>query len=257
MYKRILCYLLTLVLTAASFIQPVRAAEANDAGMKTIYVVDKITSAYGNQDIVYTKNGLIKKITPDSMPGATKFTYNKENQLVKKEVLTGEYRPVKTYTYDKTGKVKKAVSKSKGNDNSWTTIYKWERKKGKSVIKIGAKGEVQDITMTLGKDKRWLECKPRKDAQTTYKYDKKGRIKETVYAGSLVSTYKYTLTKHGNVKKVFYTWKNPMTNITEKSLPVKFHYKKIKVSKDIYELIERQQYYLIHYGVEYLELLYG
>ena len=38
--------------------------------------------------------------------------------------------------------------------------------------------------------------------------------------------------------------------------PIKYHYKKIKVSKDVYELVERQQRYLLGWTGE-LELLYG
>ena len=34
MYKRMMCFLLTLALTAASFVQPVKAAESNTAGTK-------------------------------------------------------------------------------------------------------------------------------------------------------------------------------------------------------------------------------
>ena len=246
--KRKISCMIIMILVLAVAVQPAAAA-SKQAKTKTVWVIDKISSALNEEDvqtIKYNSKGLIKSYVSNiDYSGINyKYTYNKKNKLTK---VTNELQPgtvlITKYEYSGNKLVRSYESYAPfKKSTALKTTYKWSKKSGKYFVKI--KNSNYNRTLTLKKDYSLLKSDSEQGNAVTNKFNKMGRLTSSKYeATNATARYKYTENSKGNITKVLYKGQGADSYSDFKYL----HYKKIKVPAATYDLVVKQQRYLMEW----------
>ena len=246
MKRKILCMVILILLLAIA-VQPAMA-ESKAAKTKTVWVIDSITNAFDEEEVMtikYNKKGLVKSYVSSIENSGIDYTYsyNSKNQLtkLKKEIAPGTVFITK---YEYSGK--KLVRSYESNEPfsksaAVKTTFKWSKKDGKYVVKI--KSPNYSRTLTLKKDYT-LSKSTGSGITVINKFNKKGYLTSSYYkATDATARYKYVENSKGNITTVRYKGEGSASYKDFKYI----HYKKIKVPADNYDLVKKQQRYLMEW----------
>ncbi len=246
MRRKLLCMVI-LILVLAIAVQPAMA-ESKAAKTKTVWVIDSITNAFDEAEVMtikYNKKGLVKSYVSSIENSGINYTYsyNSKNQLtkLKKEIAPGTVYITK-YEYSNNKLVRSYESNEPFSKNAAVkTTYKWSKKNGNYVVKI--KSPNYSRTLTLKKDYS-LSKSTGSNITVINKFNKKGYLTSVYYKATDATTrYKYTEDSKGNITTVQYKGEGSDSYRDFKYL----HYKKIKVPAANYDLVKKQQRYLMEW----------